>query len=169
MTIRFEYFNNVTSSHGATIALEHKLYIPGWDLSNALVNTARNRNAGRLVIAYDYDIPVGVLHITPNMHVMAFVVKGYRGQGIGKQMVQVAMKYFPELDWSQRFARPGIEGSIAFWKSCNVCMEDDAYAFHPDDIEKYRNDYQLGDVIAKIDIFAKIIYENKRRLNGVIT
>ena len=79
------------------------------------------------------------------------------------------MKYFPELDWSQRFARPGIEGSIAFWKSCNVCMEDDAYAFHPDDIEKYRNDYQLGDVIAKIDIFAKIIYENKRRLNGVIT
>ena len=134
-----------------------------------MVKTARNRNAGRLIIAYDYDIPVGVLHLDRSMHLMAFVTKAYRGQKIGKRMVEVAMKYFPELDWSQRFARPGIEGSIAFWKSCNVCMEEDAYAFHPDDIEKYRNDYQLGDVIAKIDIFAKIIYENKRRLNGVIT
>ena len=169
MTIRFEYYNNAASSYGATIALRHNLFVKGWMLSDALVKTARNRNAGRLVIAFDYDLPVGVLFIERSMHLMAFVSKGYRSQGIGKQMVQVAMKYFPDLDWTQRYAKPGIEGSESFWKSCNVCMEEDAYAFHPDDIKKYRDEYNFGDVIAKIDIFAKIIYENKRRLNGVIT
>lgn len=67
MTIRFEYYNNTTSSYGATIALQHNLFVKAWMLSDALVKTARNRNA-ELVIAFDYDLPVGVLFIERSMH-----------------------------------------------------------------------------------------------------
>ena len=168
MTIRFECFTGNTSGFGALVALNYGLYVKGWCLFPELVAMARDNKHGSLIIGYDYDIPVSVFFIERSMHVMAFVKPEYRGQGIGKAMVDFAMKSLPKLDWTQRYAREGVSGSVSFWKSCKVCMEEDAYALSKEDLDHYKS-IMGTNVISEIQWFANVIYENKRRLNGLIT
>ena len=83
-------------------------------------------------------------------------------------MADFAMKSLPKLDWTQRYAREGVSGSVSFWKSCKVCMEEDAYAISKEDLDHYKSNMGTN-VISEMQWFANVIYENKRRLNGLIT
>ena len=167
MSIRFEYFTGNTSGYAAMIALANHLYVNDWCLVQELVKALRSNQHGHFVIGYDFDEPVSVFFIEKSMHVMAFVKPEYRGQGIGKAMADFAMKSLPKLDWTQRYAREGVSGSVSFWKSCKVCMEEDAYAISKEDLDHYKS-IMGTNVISEMQWFANVIYENKRRLNGVI-
>ena len=47
-------------------------------------------------------------------------------------------------------------------------MEEDAYAISKEDMEHYKS-IMGTNVISEMQWFANVIYENKRRLNGLIT
>lgn len=102
------------------IALDARLYVPGWQLKGLL------EDADKCVVAFYDDIPVGSMCMQgegswPGNVAMAFVRPAYRRLGIGSGMIKHFRRYICK-DFS---VYTGIKGSIKFWRKNDVNNLDD--------------------------------------------
>jgi GNAT superfamily N-acetyltransferase len=108
--------------HGIKIALQSRLYVSGWYLSQDLI-AARKHLASPagikpanywLALAYVEQIPLGVLFVTPdlgNNRYHVFVRKAARRQGVGSALVERLHDAFPSHTF---VSSDGCEGYIDF-------------------------------------------------------
>lgn len=104
-------YSEMEVHRGADIALKNRLYVSGWSLSCDLKRYRRDPIGYRhvkIVLAYDGEIPVGVVAAEPNGTVQVFVRKSYRRRGIASGMIRshgIKVVYCGD----------GIDGSYKFW------------------------------------------------------
>ena len=124
----FENYLNDTVTN-ANIALKHRLYVSGWQLSGTLVHIRNNVSPDTLVLLnYDNNgIPNGVVCAEYRPHynllnVQVFVRKSERNKGIGRKLVSRVKEMSPNVNFNWDC---GIKGSREFWikqfKETNKC------------------------------------------------
>lgn len=110
--VKVKVFSKDKAPEGAGIALKHRLYVSGWNLSGELVSIRNSNDNGKhkVSIVYKDDEPVAVA-ILNNREVQAFVRKSERKQGFGTMAVK-GLKPPKERD---AYYGCGIDGSYKFW------------------------------------------------------
>ncbi|MEG0869645.1 MAG: GNAT family N-acetyltransferase [Hafnia sp.] len=123
---------NLEISERALLALQKRLYVPGWGLKGWLEKAACYPELYCVELHYDDGRPVAVLlarhsviqrgiqrRIKPvkSAEVQVFVRKAYRRQGIGSALIA---RVAPRLDSMQMRAAKGITGSDHFWRGNSV-------------------------------------------------
>jgi len=103
-------------------ALKYRLYVPGWCLSEKLVEMRKDPSADnhKIAICYKDGIPVGVatIHIYYNKpSVWIFVKKDQRRQGIGKLLVKCLNK---NVDFAIEGHFNGAPGSVQFFENIGI-------------------------------------------------
>jgi GNAT superfamily N-acetyltransferase len=104
----------------ASIALKHRLFVPGWCLSGAMkcIRKGHNIEDARMAIAYDSDTPVGVcLYEQTAGLIQVFVRKSHRRRGIGRSLVE-------NFKNTKTYGIKGINKSPYFFQNVGVrCRE----------------------------------------------
>lgn len=107
MQVIIKKFKGDQLKEGCDIALKHRLYVSGWQLSRVLKSIRRKTEQdSEVVICYHEEIPIGVA-ITHQLRTMAFIRKAHRRKRIGTQLVKALTKV-GQID-------EGITGSYSFW------------------------------------------------------
>lgn len=111
MTERFRtvVYQSLTLKMGAKIALDSRLYIPGWHLSQVLQMFKVSKNThDRIAIGFLDDVAVSVA-VLDGTTVQAFCRKALRRNGYGGRCVRA-------LRTSTMRAVVGVDGSDKFWQ-----------------------------------------------------
>lgn len=114
LNIIYKPYTKLQAKKGAAIALRNRLYVSGWELSYTLQyikNTVESKYF--VVLAFENDIPIGVLTCSPEGMLQVFVRKSKRTKGIGRSLIREAAKSYPieKLRYDS-----GIKGSSIFFK-----------------------------------------------------
>lgn len=109
-------YQSLTLAQGAKIALQHRLYVSGWQLSHTLQSLKTSQNTqNRIVIGFLDDVPVAVAVLDYGT-IHAFCRKQHRRNGYAGACVRA-------LRVSGGRAGAGIDGSYEFWHKMGVeCM-----------------------------------------------
>lgn len=119
--ITYKKYRKDKLAEGATLALKHALYVPGWLLAGNLGRAAiaapatQTYNFTKITLAFDGDKPVGVALVTSWLQVMVFCRKRYRRQGIGSALVT-----YLNVDKTVVTAGEGLYGTHAFWHANEI-------------------------------------------------
>jgi hypothetical protein len=111
MTDKFRtvVYQSLTLKLGAQIALDHRLYIPGWQLSHTLQGLKISQDThNRIAIGFLDDVAVAVATLDGTT-VQAFCRKAQRRNGYGGQCVRA-------LRATKMRSVVGIDGSDKFWE-----------------------------------------------------
>ena len=96
MKVTIQCYDGDTTKKGIKIALDARLYVPGWEwgLRGLLRGALEGNNASvrLIVIAFADEKPVGVAVVHSGCCLWLFVRKAFRRQGIGRAMYKTAMK-----------------------------------------------------------------------------
>lgn len=104
-------------------ALKYRLYVPGWLLSERLVEMRKDPSVDnhQIAICYKDGIPVGVATVFNKKyskhHVWIFVKKDQRRQGIGKLLVKCLNK---NVDFAIEGHFNGAAGSVQFFENIGI-------------------------------------------------
>ena len=113
MSIQYKTYRLDESAEGADVALKHKLFVSGWNLSGILKEIRENKD-GVVTIAYKDKVPVGVAVLNYRKECHCFVRKSERGNKIGTNLVRKTTKKQEEF-----YCYYGVIGSDRFWKQFN--------------------------------------------------
>jgi hypothetical protein len=113
---RTQMFQSLTLAQGAALALKHRLYVSGWQLSYILQILKTSQNSqNRIVIGFLDDVPVAVAVLNHN-NICAFCRKQHRRNGYAGACVRALRAH-------NASAGTGIVGSANFWHKMGVeCM-----------------------------------------------
>jgi hypothetical protein len=110
---RTQVYQSQTLRAGADLALRHRLYVSGWQLSQVLQSfRTRQNTTDRLALGFCDDRPVAVA-IYRDGTIQAFCRKSQRRQGYGGACVRA-------LRAQSARAVVGIKGTDCFWQQQNV-------------------------------------------------
>lgn len=106
-------YQSRTLKMGAQLALDNRLYVPGWNLSRVLQHLKTVDNSvDRVTIGFLDGKAIAVAALEGNF-VNAFCRKAYRNRGYGRRCVTA-------LRASNLEAGTGIDGSDVFWRKLGV-------------------------------------------------
>jgi len=102
------------------LALKNRLFVPGWMLSEWLVNVRKDPRVDfhNIAICQVDGITVGVSVVQDNDVIWIFVKKSYRHQGIGRRLIKCLDRNLP-FSCIQGHYR-GAPGSVDFFKKVGV-------------------------------------------------
>lgn len=104
---------------GATLAIKHRLFIPGWCLLPTLNyhiadQRSAERDGARIAIAFESQTPVALVFFDGECEVMAFCRLDKRRKGYASACLK-------KLNLPEGVsADTGIEGSESFWSRNNI-------------------------------------------------
>jgi GNAT superfamily N-acetyltransferase len=107
---------------GASLALQHRLYINGWMLSSRLESVVEGNYRGAVAVATKDGAPVAVVLVRiardgkSPLDIAAYCKPAYRRQGISSQLIKALEA--EEVPFPN--ALPGIDGSQHFWRANGV-------------------------------------------------
>lgn len=100
----------------ASLALKHKLYVSGWELSHQLKSARKYPEEYEIKLEYVDGTPVGVcLLYKCDGEISIFVKKAFRLQGIGRKLVDSFGDKIKSASW-------GIHGSEYFFEKVGIEM-----------------------------------------------
>lgn len=111
----------------ALLCYKHRLYVNGWHIHEQLIDNILDIKRDRIVVAFDGEIPIGVIFIRHH-RISIYVKERYRRNGIGKALIEHAIfKY--SLDRKKLTAGEGVVGAVAFFTKMGIhCDVDDSIA-----------------------------------------
>lgn len=104
------------ASRLADIALKHRLYVSGWQMSSYLKLIRKQTIDYRVCLAYISDKPISVIIVRKDGFSMFFTKKDYRRKGITSQVVKTVRESGVEL----KYATDGIIGCGQFYHKINI-------------------------------------------------
>lgn len=107
---------DISNKEAAALALKHKLYVAGWEMSRYLQRTKRTGEHDVKVVADEGGVPVSVC-VNVRGHVMCFTRKSQRREGYGSLALKAVMG-----DCGDVCAGGGIRGSDDFFKVNGVSI-----------------------------------------------
>jgi hypothetical protein len=114
MTFDVEIFEGDTLDAGVQIALDARLYIPGWCLRGTLLDAIEYHGRKKLALGF-LDGEAVCLVIYTGWDVMAFCRRALRGNGYASACLQKM-----NLDREKCSAAEGIKGSLTFWQKQGI-------------------------------------------------
>ena len=100
----------------ASLALKHRLYVSGWELSRDLICARKWPDEYDIKLEYVKGVPVAVALLTKqDGFISLFVRKAYRRKGIGKKLVKRFGSKIKKAGW-------GIHGSEYFFEKVSIEM-----------------------------------------------
>ena len=105
---------------GAKLGLEHKLYMKNGQLKSwyERVIDDKERNFD-IAIAFDNEVPIGIIMIEDREDVNIYIKYAYRRQGIASRLLR-HMALHRKIYRRNLKAGYGVEGSQKFWKAQDV-------------------------------------------------
>jgi len=105
-------------------ALKYRLFVPGWLLSEKLVNMRKEPdfNEHKIAICYNDGIPVGVVTLHNNQlsnkyYTWIFVKKSERRKGVGKLLIKCINK---NVEYAIDGHFNGAPGSVKFFEKVGI-------------------------------------------------
>lgn len=106
----------MTTDEKASLALKHRLYVSGWELSHQLVCARKYPQGYEIKLEYVGEVPVGVCLLDKDDGCISiFVKKAFRRKGIGRKLVKRFGDKIKKADW-------GIHGSEYFFDNVGIEM-----------------------------------------------
>lgn len=100
----------------ASLALKHRLYVSGWQLSHQLKAARDYPTEYEIKVEYVKGVPVGVCLLDKcDGSISIFVKKAFRRKGIGRKLVKRFGDKIKKASW-------GIHGSEYFFCAVNIDM-----------------------------------------------
>ena len=115
--------------YAAQIIVKNRLFVNGWIMRDICRDILTDFKGGyesdQISIAYDGETPIGAMihrHLDYCDTVDTFVRVKYRGQGIGRRLVNEAKHATGKYHQPNRTLRAyeGAKGSIKFYEKCDV-------------------------------------------------
>jgi GNAT superfamily N-acetyltransferase len=103
---------------GAKLALEHRLYVPGWQLYKEFKGLLKRVPVDYAVLAIAFlgDLPVAVAYRRANS-VQIFCRARHRRKGYGTKLIKHLSTLSPLVNPS---LHEGARGSMEFWEACGM-------------------------------------------------
>lgn len=144
----------------AKLALEHNLYVEGWQMKN-LYLTMDQGGLGICVLVEKLPVAACVVYLNDGM-INVFVKEQYRGKGYGKKVVaQTLEKYKITVD--DVYGCAGADISEQFYNSCDIAyFADGCFGMKQEEIPLL-----VDGKLTMTDVKARRIFEYKQnRLNA---
>ena len=104
----------LTNEQRASLALEHRLYVPGWSLNPILKDIANGYRGNKVYLEWRDGAPVGVAVSAFNGETWFFVKRTYRRQGIGTKLAKKSR--------ARKGSDNGSKGCVQFFESCEIAV-----------------------------------------------
>lgn len=106
----------------ANLALEHNLYVEGWQMKN-LYLTMDKGGLGIHVLIKDEPVAACVFYLNDGM-INVFVKEEHRGKGYGKQVIHETLEKY-KITVDEVYGSLGSDISESFYNSCDIAYFSD--------------------------------------------
>ena len=152
----------------ATIALNHQLYVPGWNLENHYQEIIHHGDKSHyyITLMFEQNKPVAAatLHIHENI-INLYVEQTHRGKGIGISIIEQILTE-NSLQKNDVYAFFGQEGSELFYEKAQIACFDGSVPLSKKEIDDYlAHNIEYHELIKikideKLKSYKKIILKN---------